>query len=397
MKLSAAQVDAMRHAALDGFRRERLRDLSARGFVVDKVEGRPAFSVRDAAGSVAVLELQGATTSVTSAEGRTLVVEQHPTGRIQRVSDGLGRVVRADRAADGRLVALDRGHGSVFRFDVTPDDRLRSLTYPDGTTTHTEFDSMGRPTIVTDRNGNHIRYSYEETGLLTRVVDARGNEARIEYGDWDAPSAIEYANGTRHEFDYGEQGDLRSMRANGQLHARYHHDPTLQTYDVSYEDGTFARFRFDGKNLVEASNDEGTIQFEYDEQGRLTKESSSGKVVCYVRNAVGALVAIETPAGEQIQFERDRDQRLCGVVDWAGQHYALSGDLSGSPTAIQYPNGVTLSTSLTAMGLCASWRLCGRVADGAPSLDECKFEYDACDRMTSAVRSPRRGAIALSL
>jgi RHS repeat-associated protein len=383
MRIRREQVDKLRDAGLDRFRRERLFDLRQRGFHVDEDTTTGAVTVRDAAGGSARVVSQGRRCSVTTAERRTTLIEQHEQGRIQKIVDAGGHEVRLERNRDGLLTAIDRGHGSRYQFEVTPDDRLLKLTYPDGTVTQTEYDQSGRPTIVTDRNGGQIQYEYD-ADLQTGVVDARGHRTRVIYDGWDMPSAIEYADGLRQEFEFSSDGRLEAMRVNGRLHARYEYDETGGTYDVKYVDGTFVHVVLDGDRVREATNETGTVQFEYDAGGRLIAERTDGRAVRYVRNEVGAIVAIHTPTQDTIRFERDRDQRLCGIIDWSGGRYVVSNGPVGPPTEIKYPNGVVLTTPLTPLGLHDAWVLTGPGFAG--TVDRCEFTYDACDRLTSVVR-----------
>ena len=94
MKIRRKQTDALREAGLDRFRRERLFALRDQGYEVDEDKGAGEIVVRDACGGEARVKSRGANASVTSAEGCTVITEQHETGRISHISNGRGYAAR---------------------------------------------------------------------------------------------------------------------------------------------------------------------------------------------------------------------------------------------------------------------------------------------------------------
>jgi RHS repeat-associated protein len=391
MRIRPEQANALRAAALERFRRERLLALRDKGVSVEEIGSGGDLLVRDAAGGSARVVSRGTRASVTSAEGRTLVTDQYERGRIRSITDPAGQEVRFERDEQGLLTAIDRGEGGRYRFSHRADGKLLSIEYPDGTATQTEYSPEGRPAVVTRRDGTRVRYEYSPDGLVTGVADPLGHRTAFVYDEWDTPRAIEYPNGLRHEFEYDARGYLRRFLAGGEERARYAVDEAAGTHEVQYADGTWVRYRVQGDRIVEASNETATVRFEYDGAGRLVREETGGQIVRYLRNGVGAMTGLVTPTGEQITFTRDRDQRLVGITDWMQGRYELTVGPTGPPARIRYPNGVTTDVTTTAMGLPASWTVTG-AGPGHRLLDACRWEYDTCDRLVSATRGQIRRA-----
>ena len=105
--------------------------------------------------------------------------------------------------------------------------------------------------------------------------------------------------------------------------------------EFSYADGSRTRL-VRAERIVEAENETCKIKIEYDEQGQVPSEDTDGRVVRFVRDAVGALIAIVTPDGERIAFERDTEHRVRRVVDWSGAPYEVSysSQVHSPPSAI---------------------------------------------------------------
>jgi len=389
VKLRTEQIEQMRDARLDGFRRERLLDLRDRGYQVSSTSSSQETVVRDALGHESLVRSQGLRVEVQTPLGRRFVTVQHPSGRMACITDPAGNQVRFERTSEGRLTLIDRGEGSIYRFDIEANDRLRKLSYPDGTFTSIEHDLRGRPKRVTDRGGASILMRYTADGLPESIVDARGSCTSLEYGAWSLPREIAYPDGHCHGFEYDAVGSLTCMRVDGEVHAQFSRDGAAAKHEAQFADGTHACFILDGERLLEASNESGHIEFEYDESGRLVAETSNGATVRYRRNALGSIVALELPDGESIRYERDADQRLIGIVDWDGRRIQISLPAAGPPTDIHYPNGVRQVTSSSSLGLCSSWCL---ELPGGESLSR-TFEYDTCGRLIASLEGEHRSNI----
>jgi RHS repeat-associated protein len=387
MRLRAAQRAALAAAAIDDARRERVLGLRASGFTVS--EDGPALAVQDAAGGSARVDSNGLRARVTTAEGRIIGVEQFANGRIRRIVDAAGREATFDRDEAGSLRSIDRGPGGgVFRFALSRDWQPLSIEYPDGARASAEYSPAGQPLRVVNRDGTELRYAYAPDGRLTALTDPLGRTTRLSDAGSPGSRTIHYPNGDRHE--YVEDPAVRRLRhsVNGAVHSDYRYEPETGGLTVEYADGGRDRFRFADGRIVEASNAHATVTLAYDERGRLLAETTDGRVVRYLRNAVGALVGIVSPDGETIAYRRDRDQRLTGITDWDGGRYEIVLPAAGPPTELRYPNGVIVSGASGAMGLPASWTVTR--ADTRETLDTASWEHDTCDRLTASTREGRR-------
>ena len=390
MKIRDPQRDVLAAAAMDTARRDGVLALRDRGFDVEPDSSGRVFTVRDRAEGWARLESRGFVTRVTTAEGRITETEQYWNGRIRRIVDAAGGEVRFDRDDAGFLTAIDRGRdGGIYRFVLSPDWQPLRIDYPDGTTCLAEYSESGHPTRIVNRGGSEVRYEYRADGRVGALIDPKGYRTEVSYVDAVRDSrTITYPDGHRHEYVDEPRTGLLRHDVDGAPHAEYRYDRDTDSLEVAYATGDRERFVFNGGRIVGASNANASVKLNYDDAGRLMSEETNGRVVRYLRNEVGALVGIATPSGRTIRYVHDRDQRLTRIVDDAGASYDLSLEPVGPPTAIRYPNGVTVAIGTNAMGLTSQWNVSASGRDGsARELDAAHWRYDACDRVISERRA----------
>lgn len=387
MRIRPEQLAALREQGIESAHRSRLERLRGAGYAIEPGPRPRELVVRDAAGGSARVELRGAFTRTTTAEGRVIETEQYLNGRIRSLRDPLGRRVVFERDAQGFLTAIDRGpDGGRFGFALTPDWKPRRVDYPDGTSALAEYDEAGRPLRLTDRAGHTVRYERSVAGELAAIVDARGQRTAIEYRGWSRPTAVVQADGTRHEYEYDGEGRLARFLVDGREHGRFRVDPATGAQEARYHDGSWVRLRVEAGRITAAENEHGTVELVYDGAGRLLSESFAGDRVTYERDAVGALLALVTSSGERIVYERDRDGRLVGVRDGAGARCEITWGRAGPPRRIRYANGTAVEQSVDDLGRVTSWTLRGPrgVADTT------QFTYDVCDRLVGVSRGAER-------
>jgi YD repeat-containing protein len=295
----------------------------------------------------------------------------------------VGLRVQYERDAQHRLVAIHRGPKNSHYFEYDAQSHLSAINFPDNSVQKYNHNNNGQVTTVTDRNGQQTHYKYSQTGQLISQIDRNGNETRFEYADIEVPSAIIFPNGDRHDFEYNENGYL--MRVNGAEHATFKTDEIAETYDVTYVDGTHVHFLFNDEKIVEASNETCSVKLEYDDKGHIISEDTDGQIVKYLYNEVGALIAIITPDGEKLHFQRDKEHRVSKITDWAGNPYEIDYDPSGALGGIKYPNRTSQLQQVTAMGLPQSLRVISPLSP--KPIMACQYSYDVCDRLIEATEN----------
>ena len=388
-RIRKEQMEAMGREWRQRLRQEQIKAFQDQGLKVEDDPQTGKISLTDAAGNTATITPHPRGISITSGENREYRFEYDSNGLLTGITDPANFHVGLEYDDQDRLAVVHRGEKNTYRFEYNSFSHLSAIHFPDNKIQRFTHDNYGRVTSITDRNGHETLYKYSIAGLLTRQIDGKSNETRFEYEEFDAPSAVLFANGDSHEFEYDAQGFLDKVRVNGTDHAAFHVDEETGAYDVTYTDGSRVHFIIKDDRIVEAENETCTVKLEYDDKGRLVRENTDGKIIEYLRNELGALIGLITPDNEKLLFERDREDRVCGIIDWSGDRYAVDYDPCGALRSIKYPNGTSVLQEVTPMGLAQSLHVTSPASPETPIIS-CSYEYDPCDRLIKATEKNRK-------
>jgi YD repeat-containing protein len=219
-------------------------------------------------------DIAAARKSLTSAEGRTLVVEYDPdtlvTERVQvpglldlnYTYDSRGRLTRV--SSDTRQAA--------FFYDAH--GNLAALTDSLGRQTRYEYDAVGRVTGVTRPDGSFVDFAHDANGNLTVLVNPSGVAHRFAYNKVNRASG--YTTPLSGSYQYRYDRDRR---------------PT----ETVLPSGRVIRNVYDQGRLLRTETPEGDVYFDYlcgSKPGSIIK---SGEGINYIYD--GSLLTAETASG----------------------------------------------------------------------------------------------------
>ncbi len=345
----------------------------------------------------------------------TLEDKSGATARLQKTSEGVAAVTGENRRFEYRLTSCRHPEtvvdpaGNGFHFDIQERnnrvkenlppmlsairmegaaktwvfdyDKMHHLTgiaYPDGTSASVEHNSYGHQTGWVDRNGNAARSSYDFAERLSSFENANGRETRFDYDEFTAPSSIAFADGAAFGFEYTDAGALKKFLAGNRMVADYRIDPQSGSWKVDYRDGGHAEFVVQNDRIIKAVNTTGTVELDYDDNGRLIKETFQNRSVIYHRNETGQLTGITTPFGQTIRYELYGENRVSGIHAWPDHRIDIQYSPNGAMEHIDYPNGMRLEQNTDAMGLPERMRL----SSGRGVLFDKSFRRDALNRVS---------------
>lgn len=366
------------------------------------------LTLRDKAGTQTHLQKTARGVAATTGEGRvfdySLSLCKHPL----RITDPAGNTIyfdiqdrrnRADSypdqvpddpAADDNLLHAIRMNDSTksWVFEYDENKHAQRIDYPDGTHARMSHDAYGHLTRFTDRNGNATRLARDFKERLIRLTDANGHQTQFDYNDWTAPSSIAFADGNTFHFDYTDAGNLEAFLAGDTRVASYRVDPESGSWTVRYADGTSSEFEVENGKISRASNSAGTVELIYDDSGCLISETFQGRTVTYHRDETGHLIGMTTPLRETLHYERDAEDRVCGIKDWDGRRIEVQFALNGALDSIRYPNGSRLMQRSTADGLPSELKLTTPLTD--EPVYQKRFLRDPLNRVTRIIDGENR-------
>ena len=328
--------------------------------------------------------------------------------------DANDKLVQLDQEnGGGALPALgtaDPGDGWLTsRLAYNDFSRITSFTDDEDQATTFEYDANGNLETVVDALGRSTSFTYDERDLpLTAVdsqtpagtteyrFDANGNLSSIRspeshltsrsYDDFDRLKRTTFPDASYEELGYDAASNVTSLRTpNGQtITLTFDEQDRMKT--VVRASGTDT-YEYDaGGRMIEASNAEAEVVFQYDAADRATHETTtfagaaSGHSVVSRYDAAARVDRITYPGGVNVFRGYDELGRL-ETISAATLLATYGYDPLGNLTSLVRANGVETTHEFDALG-----RLTELDQDGPlGSLDARTFGYDALDRRTSEV------------
>ncbi|MCK9791248.1 RHS repeat-associated core domain-containing protein [Providencia sp. CIM-Carb-044] len=181
--------------------------------------------------------------------------------------DGVHQHIEYD--SERRVVAVTDGEGKITRYRYGPFDLLLAMVRPDGTEVRFEYDSLTRLKAVINATGDKYTYERDRAGQIIRETDFTGRVQEHRYDQLGRRIATRYPDQHELRWRYDVSGlvvEQSEWLDNGV------ENKCLSTTTYEYN----ARLQ-----LVKATNPDSVVEFEYDEQGRLTCERINGQEIKY--------------------------------------------------------------------------------------------------------------------
>lgn len=368
----------------------------------------------------------GRLSKVTGATGLTTQYEYGRHGILSRIKDNhgldtrleydtVGRVSREVTAAglttdnryDGRGNLTGRGDnlGEDLKFEYSPAGLLVSVSDALGATVHYSRDTGGRLTERIDPLGMIRRITYGEDGEITRIVEPSGDEVRFSRDDAGRIAEVRLPGGGAVKFQRDAVGNiiLRNSPLGEKVHYRYDTAgrrtaivdgggrTTTLAYDAagrlirkSYPDGRAITSQYDGNgDLVTLDDGSFPVQYEYDDQGRLSRIGfeAIGKEIRYNYGLSGLSTRYFDVAGERVERKYDVHKRIVSLGIPGAGSIAVEYDAKDRVTALLYPNGIRAEWEYDKGGRTTSINCRNRAGD---TLGGRRYTYDAAGNPTSA-------------
>lgn len=228
--------------------------------ITDSAQGttRMEYDLQDRLASLTYPDGQGFSYTYSDG-GRRLRRRTHDGQELNYAYDALGRLERVEGAA-GR---------SVVRYEYDPTGRLRRETRGNGTSTSYDYDAAGQLTALVHAAADmsplsRFEYAYDAAGRRVRSTGPAGTTTYV----YDAPGQLTEAvssGGRRTTYAYDAVGNRTAVTEDGQVSAYTLGD--LNQYVQA--GGLTCAYDLDG-NLIRRTDAEGSTQFQYDSQNRIT-------------------------------------------------------------------------------------------------------------------------------
>ena len=250
------------------------------------------------------------------------------------VGSGTSKITSsAAYSTDGnRLDSTTDTAGNVTRYSYHQDTNvLEWVQYPkdtEATRTAYTYDEMYRLTkteVTTDQNHTlTANYSYDDYGLLTGLTTGSTTYS-FTYGAFSLRSSVLVGQQTLVEYTYDAQNHfLERLDYCNDDSVQYEYDKQGRVTKQTYEDGDTVTYRYDNNGALASVTDSATgrtTTYYYDFTNRLMKYMETGDVdhsVQYTyddQNKLTALVEVINGTTHTSQYTYDDDQRLTQIIN----------------------------------------------------------------------------------
>lgn len=356
------------------------------------------------------------------------------TGNRSSMADPLGRVTRYQYDSLDRVVGMTDPLGGIYTNTYDAVGNTLSRVDPLLRATNYSFDALNRRTSIVDALGNTHRATFDAMDNVLTETDPLGRVVTHSYDNLDRVISTVDPAGGRTEFTYDRVGNVLSVKDAANNETKYTYDVLDRALQETNALGKALTFGYDAEgNLTSRTDRNGrTTSFVYDALNRRSAEkwldgqNEALRTINYVYNKVGELLNTSDPDGT-LSFEYDAGGRLTTAsnagtpnttqVVW-GYSYDAAGNLVSrsetregllkSTKAMTY-DGLNRTMSITETGTTLapkrveySFNAASELtsidrfnsASGGTSTVNSKATYDDSRRLTSLVHSHNNSALA---
>ena len=293
-------------------------------------------------------DLAGAQRRIVSMGGASQELEYDARGRITGIVDGNGSETKYLLDEWGRITGVVKADGSTERYAYNFAGDMVSSTDGEGHTTQYEYNRMGKISAIVDPTGERETYHYDGQGRLIRKTDRNGVTVELGYNLYGAPLFKKEKDGAQGDFyEYTPEGLLKCAISAGMRYA-YEYDEMGRMTRKSASGRTLLALEYDRNgNKVRQVDVTGKLTgFDYDPLGQLTRLTDDGQeLAAYTYNPDGTPRAVAHGPIRQ-EYAYDLDKNLTGLTVRSGEallsHASYAYDGNGNRIRKQALDGTTL-------------------------------------------------------
>ena len=232
------------------------------------------------------------------------------------VTDASGLTTRTGLDAEGLLAGFQNVDRTQVGIDLGGDMlRLQSVTDPGGDITRFAYDALGNLLSTTLPDGATERFEYDANGRVTAATDANGQRVDLHLRRrraWSRSAPSRAARRSTYTYD-AHRNLLTATDAEGTTTFTY--DAADRVTSVAYPNGKSVAITYDaaGRRATVADQTGYTVRYTYDSLGRLdqVRDTANALLVDYGYDALGQLASETRGNGsyDRLHLRRRRARR----------------------------------------------------------------------------------------
>ena len=189
----------------------------------------------------------------------------------------------------GKMIKLEDRFGNTTSFSYNEQGNIKEIT----DTADRKINFIWENNVITkliDPSGNETSYSYDEFKRLVEVSTPEGRKMHYGYDDHNRLNSITNGEGYTYHFEYNSDDKVVEVKNNEDevIYSFIYNGEHVSLTDVYNNRWDYI---FDNKKVKEITNPLGqTVQFQYNEKGKITSKVSPSGTELYEYNSDGLLV-----------------------------------------------------------------------------------------------------------
>jgi RHS repeat-associated protein len=247
-------------------------------------------------------------------------------------------ITRAFDALDREVTITDPLGGSIsYTYDFN--DNVLSYVDRNGHSTSYTYDALNRQVSKTDRLNYTTSFTYDPAGNLLSITDANNHTTSYQYDASNRNTRETYANSTFRQYSYDAVGNIVSRLDGNGATTNYSYDALNRLILRDFPGANDDVYAYDhAGRMISAINSFATVNFTYDNAGRITSESLNGKVTGYNFNISANEKMVLYPSGRVIKESYDIRSRLVEVKDGSTTIANFTYDAGNRNISLSYSN-----------------------------------------------------------
>ena len=269
--------------------------------------------------------------------------------RVQTQEDAGHALARIVYTANGCPKRIQRGSQVLQEYQYEAQGHLSHTVDGNQNQTYFATDGWGRITRALHADGSEESYHYNAAGLITDTVDGNGNRIAYEYNSFGKVSMITDQLGEKDYFTYDPEGNqIEHLDRNGnRVTVNYNVDGNILSQKAVDANGAREitnHYTYDSFGRLKLAVSGGMCYtYEYTQEGRLKRKSSSGRtLIAYTYHTDGQRASLTDVTGKTVFYRYDSLRRLKSLVNKQGQELVrYVYDAQNRIKETQYGTGIT--------------------------------------------------------
>ncbi|MCA9138587.1 MAG: hypothetical protein KDB00_17570 [Planctomycetales bacterium] len=261
-----------------------------------------------------VYDKLGRETQSIDALGGTSTTSYDSVGYISSFVDPAGRTTQYEVNLVGLIIETTDSSGATAKQEFDASRQLVRSIDPLGNIESYQYDPVGRLTTMSTNGVLISQERYDLLGETVSYVDGSGNETEYQYDSLHRKISQTDASGDAYFWEYDAAGNKTRVVDPRGVEATFTYDNVYRVTSETYSDeGSIVEqlnYQFDSLDRVsQIANADFTLDFVYDNEGRLISESSNGSGVDWKAehsyDQAGRLVHTAYSVGSEVVVEKD--------------------------------------------------------------------------------------------